>query len=371
MHVLQILSCTGFHGAEAMTAELSRQLSDQGVRIDIAVLDNAGKGNDDIFGAVGDKASACHRLPCDRQFDPHTLRALSALIRTRGIDVVHSHSYKTTFYAGLLKPFHRFKLVSTYHNWLTHTRALQAYAWIDKKLARFNDASVGVSTPVVTELQRHVRASEVFQVDNGIDVGRFVPAPDRRAARAQLGLMHAEGPLLGFVGRLSPEKGLHHLLEALAHADLAHVHLVIAGDGPERPALEQQIATLGLGARVHLLGYRRDTLGLYQALDAFVLPSLIEAFPMVLLEAMACGLPVIASAVGEVPRILDHGRFGWVTQPGNPHDLAQAIGQALPPTSPALPPAPRERVVGEYSSQAMAQRYLAIYQRCLNTESPA
>jgi len=363
MHVLQLLSCVGFHGAEAMTAELSRQLSVQGVQVDLAVLDNAGKGDDQIFKAVGDRASACHRLPCDRQIDLRTLAALRDCIRSRGIDVVHSHSYKTTFYAALLKPFIGFRLVATYHNWLTHTRALQTYAWVDKKLARFVDGAVGVSTPVVRELGRHVSAAKVMQIDNGIDVDVFVPPQDRQACRQALGLSDLAGPVLGFVGRLSPEKGLHHLLPALTRPGLAQVQLLLAGDGPERQAIESQITALGLGSRVRLLGYRRDTLAIYHALDALVLPSTLEAFPMVLLEAMATGLPVIASAVGEIPRIVNPA-CGWLTGPGDTDALAHAMQSAFAMSADQralMARAARARVVEEFSSATMARRYVQVY----------
>lgn len=342
------------------------QLAALGADVHLAVLDNAGRGDDEIFKVVGSKAAGCHRLPCDRQFDLKTLWALRDCIVSQGIDVVHSHSYKTTFYAGLLKPFLGFGLVSTYHNWLMHTRALRVYAWIDKKLARFNDFAVGVSTPVVSALRSHVRAPRLAQIDNGIDVARYgLISPSARAdARQALGF-DPQVPLLGFVGRLSPEKGLHFLLPALKAPALDSVHLLVVGDGPERAAVEAQIAELGLGARVHMLGYRRDTDRLYAALDAFVLPSTLEAFPMVLLEAMSSGLPVVASAVGEIPRIIERPAFGWLTPAGDSAALAQAIEQAM--FSPAeqrrqIGEAARQRVVNEFSSEAMARRYLAIYE---------
>lgn len=347
-----------------MTAELARQLNVQGVEVDIAILDNAGKGNDEIFSEVGDRAAATYRLPCDRQFDPKTVWALSRQIRQRRIDVVHSHSYKTTFYAGLLRPWLKFGLVSTYHNWLTHTRALRVYAALDKNLARFNDMSIGVSTPVVTELKRHVSEHKVAQIDNGIDVGAYLPTPDRTSAKRRLGLDPARQHV-GFVGRLSPEKGLPDLLNAMHDARLRHMDLLIAGEGPERPALEAQVQALGLSSRVQFLGYRRDTQSIYDALDVFVLPSHLEAFPMVLLEAMSCALPVIATQVGEVPRMVATGKTGWVVPPGAVADLREALGEALgdPAGARARGQAARAVVVNQFSSQVMASRYLALYQR--------
>lgn len=366
MRVLQILSSTGFHGAEAMAAELSRQLSFLGIEIDVAVLDNAGTGNDEIFNVVGPQASACYRIPCDRQLDPQTLKSLAAKIKERRIDLIHSHCYKTTFYAGLLRPWQGFRLVTTYHNWLTHTRALKAYALIDKHLARLNDFSVGVSTPVVSELAHYVSKNKLGQIDNGIDVQQFCPGTDRIASRHTLGLT-GEHPLLGFVGRLSPEKGLQHLLLALKRPTLSSVHLAIVGDGPERSNIQKQITDLELQSRVHLLGYRRDTLNVYHALDGFVLPSTIEAFPMVLLEAMSCGLPVIASNVGEINRIIHTDSVGYLTQPGNSDSLASAIERWLEatPTENYIGRTAREHVITQFSSHTMAHRYAETYQSVL------
>lgn len=369
MRVLQILSCTGFHGAEAMTAELSRQLHGLGVEVDLAVLDNGGRGNDEIFSVVGSSASATHRIPCDRQFDLKTVTVLKQLVADRRIEIVHSHSYKTTFYAGLLRPWSNFGLISTYHNWLLHTPALRFYAALDKRLARLNDFGVGVSTPVFQELQRHMRKSRVLQIDNGIDVTRYLPSCDKVSAKLQLGVNPTRS-LIGFVGRLSPEKGLGYLLQALAHEDLMHVDLVIAGDGPERQLIEGLIAEMGLEPRVKLLGYRRDTESIYHALDAFVLPSTLEAFPMVLLEAMSCGVPVVASSVGEIPRIITPTETGWLAGPAHVEELRWAIRQAIySPDSPTIGEAAREKVIREFSSAAMAQRYLRLYEKAQRRSS--
>lgn len=369
MRVLQILSSTDYAGAEAMAAELSRQLSGLGVELDVAVLDNAGKGNDEIFRVVGDRAAATYRIPCARQFDPATLGALRRKLAERRIDVVHSHCYKTTFYAGLLRPFGRFRLVSTYHNWLTHTKALRVYAAIDKNLARLNDRSVGVATPVVQELRRYVKPQRLAQIDNGIDVDRYLPTVDAQAAKAALGVSPTRCTL-GFVGRLSPEKGLHFLLPALADASLAHIDLVIAGDGPERPAVEAKIAELRLQQRVRMLGYRRDTQAIYAALDAFVLPSTVEAFPMVLLEAMACALPVLCTSVGEVPRMVEHRVTGWRVAPGQPGELRAALAEigSQGDAAKAVGVAARAKVVAEFSSRAMAGRYLDLYRAALGKQ---
>lgn len=362
VRILQLLSSTGFHGAESMAAELVKKLAQAGARVQVAVLDNAGAGDAEVFEHVAGHAEDVFRLPCRGALDLRTTAALRQALRQRRIDLVHSHKYKTTFYALMLRPWQRFGLLTTYHNWILTTPALRAYARLDKALARFNHRAVAVSTPVFQTLARHVPAARLAQVDNGVDTLRFQPGAADAALRREL-CAKPQAPLLGFVGRLSSEKGLPHLLRALATPGLAPVQLALVGDGDQRGTLQAQAQALGLHDRVRWLGHRRDTAAIYRAVDAVVLPSLTEAFPMVLLEAMASARPVVATAVGEVPRIVAQGEGGLLVPPADDAALAQALVQllALPGLGQAWGEAGRARVLQRFSGDAMAARYLALY----------
>ena len=370
MRVLQFLSSSAFHGAEVMTAELTRQLHASGVSVEVAILDNNGRGNAEIFEAVGSAAGATYRIPCGGQIDLATLRRLNRIVKDRKIDVIHSHKYKTSFYSALTHTVRPVKVLTTYHNWLYQTRALRVYATVDKQLARFSDLCVGVSTPVTDELRRYVPSRKVLQIDNGIDVSVYHPGASRAEARAALGLS-PQRPLAGFVGRLSVEKGLPYFIEAVAGLLEQDFDVVIVGDGELRGEIEAKVASLGLSQRVSLWGNRRDTPQIYRALDLFVLPSTQEAFPMVALEAMASGCAIVATAVGEVSRILDNGNCGLVVPPADVIALRDAMGGLLDNEARRrhLGQLARERVVANYSSQAMAAGYLHAYEHIL--ASPA
>jgi glycosyltransferase involved in cell wall biosynthesis len=152
-----------------------------------------------------------------------------------------------------------------------------------------------------------------------------VPAlPDRSELRSERDL---NGHVLVFAGRLGPQKAVGVLLEALA--DVPDVTLVIAGDGPERAALERRAATLGLDGRVRFLGAvpRDSVLRLFRAADASVLPSAWENFPHTVVEALAVGCPVIATAVGGIPEVVVDGENGLLVTPGDASALAAAIGR--------------------------------------------
>ena len=166
----------------------------------------------------------------------------------------------------------------------------------------------------------------------GLDVGRVTvlpnpapaipPMPTRDELRAELAL---DGDVLVFAGRLGPQKAVGVLLEALRH--ISDVTLVIAGDGPERPTLERRVAELGLDTRVRFLGSvpRETVLRLFRASDASVLPSAWENFPHTVVEALAVGCPVIATAVGGVPEVVRDGENGLLVPPGDAAALADAI----------------------------------------------
>ena len=166
----------------------------------------------------------------------------------------------------------------------------------------------------------------------GLDVGRVTvlpnpapaipPMPTRDELRAELAL---DGDVLVFAGRLGPQKAVGVLLEALRR--ISDVTLVIAGDGPERPTLERRVAELGLDARVRFLGSvpRETVLRLFRASDASVLPSAWENFPHTVVEALAVGCPVIATAVGGVPEVVRDGENGLLVPPGDAAALADAI----------------------------------------------
>ncbi len=146
--------------------------------------------------------------------------------------------------------------------------------------------------------------------------------PTRDELRVEFGL---DGDVLVFAGRLGPQKAVGVLLDALGR--ISDVTLVIAGDGPERPALERRVLELGLDARVRFLGSvpRETVLRLFRAADASVLASAWENFPHTVVEALAVGCPVIATAVGGVPEVVRDGENGLLVPPGEPGALADAI----------------------------------------------
>ena len=201
------------------------------------------------------------------------------------------------------------------------------------------------------EISRYIPVgSEVRVIPNGLDLADYQCSVNESKIRHDLKLPSGTC-LIGSIGRLSPEKGLDVLIDSLGWLDQVNVHLLMIGDGNEKDQLEKQAEKLGLSDQVHMLGYRTDIKELLNTLDVCVQPSRFEGMPMVILEAMATGCPVVATAVGGVPQMIRDGVDGWLVPPQNSQQLAAAISNVLADPTEAQKRAisARNRVLKEFS----------------------
>lgn len=179
-----------------------------------------------------------------------------------------------------------------------------------------------------------------------------------------LGVCSSEA-LIGTVGRLTPVKGQVHLLKAmrLLLDQGRKVKLVLVGDGPLRHQLEEMVRKLEMLENVAFLGQRDDTYELMQAMDVFVLPSLSEGIPLVVLEAMVAGVPVLASRVGGIPEVIKDGATGMLVEAGNEVELANRCGMLLDrvDTAAQIAKSARERVEANFSAEVMVDRVAQLY----------
>jgi glycosyltransferase involved in cell wall biosynthesis len=235
-----------------------------------------------------------------------------------------------------------------------------------KVLCREIAAFCVISSVIDGELAAEgVPVEKRVSIPNGVDTARFIPLPaeEKAALRSRLGLP-LDAPLALFVGRLSPEKRVGLLTGAWAtvRAAIPQACLMIVGGGPDEVALKQQA-----GEGVLFMGSQPDVLPYLQAADLFVLPSAAEGLSLALLEALACGLPAIATAVGGNPEVIAQGENGWLVPPDDPAALAAAIRTLLADDKlrRSLGEHGRAQVVQRYSLATMADRLVALYRQVL------
>jgi len=277
---------------------------------------------------------------------------------------VHTHNPQPLLFAALAARASGAALVHTKHGVNPdNTRRMAMRRAAGKLVGAF--VCVSEPTAAVARERRECRPDRLVGVPNGIDLDRFGPDPEaRRALREELGIPQGAFAV-GTVGRLFVEKGHAYLIRSLAPVLGDGFHLVITGDGPERENLASQAAALPRKDCVHLTGNRRDVPRLLAALDAFALTSKSEGLPLVIPEAMAAGLPIVATAVGGVPQVVEESETGFLVEYGDEESLRarlcaldgdRQLARKCGTTG-------RERALGRYSSRRMVAEYLELYRR--------
>jgi glycosyltransferase involved in cell wall biosynthesis len=239
------------------------------------------------------------------------------------------------------------------------------YGLVDRILISWRVGKViAVSSEIHSLLCRRYTSNKVTRIHNGINLHKIRYKDDRYSVRRSLGIAD-DKYIVGAAGRLTPVKGHGELLRAfrLLKESIGNTKCLIVGDGPSMPELNMLARTLGIADDVILVGHRDDVYDLINCMDIFVLPSLHEGIPMVLLEALALGKPVIASSVGGVPEIVSHGETGLLVKPGNAKELAQSMTLLIQDRAygRVLSKAGQELVRDRFSATQMADQTAAVY----------
>jgi glycosyltransferase involved in cell wall biosynthesis len=363
MKILQMISSGGMYGAEAVVLNLSRTLNEGLHRSPLGVFSNSSNPNLQLHENAAKEGIESSLIPCDGQIDRKAITNIRELVQRTGVDVVHAHGYKADIYAFLALRTSGVSLVSTCHNWIDSDQKLSFYGTLDRLILRGYAQVVAVSDEVRQRLLKSgVKVNKVSMIRNGIDLRPFDCAS--AVVRHELG-WDAE-QIVGFVGRLSREKGADIFLDAAARvlAQCPDTKFVVAGDGPDRAELDALIDKLGIRDSVRMLGRCDDMPGVYASLDIMVSASRTEGLPIAILEGMASRLPLVATAVGDVPTVIQDGHTGVLAPAEDPASLAAAIVELLRDAAKRkqLGSAARELVENEFSAERMAADYLRVYE---------
>ncbi len=361
MRIIQLISSSGFYGAEKVVLELCLHLHRRGHEVELGVFVRDDQGEVALAVEAERAGLPVTRFSCQGRLDARAMERIREHVERQGVRVAHSHGFKADIYCGLAALPCGVVRVSTCHNWLTDSLKLAAFELMDKLVLHRFDQVVAVSP----RLDRELAAAGLpdhrrMLIHNGLAVAP--PRRSREQVRQELGVGPDE-PLLIAIGRLDPWKAHHRLLEALALLD--GPRLLLVGDGDLEPALQRQAREAGLGRRVIFAGYREDIPELLAASDLFVISSIKEGLPMVLLEAMGAGVPVISTAVGAIPDTLEQGACGALVPPDDARALAAGVDALLCDSARQEELASRAHEVYTrgFSREAMGAAYDALYQR--------
>jgi glycosyltransferase involved in cell wall biosynthesis len=360
MKVLHIISSGGMYGAEAVILNMSRMLIEASHASVIGVFSNSSNPNLQLHEAATKAGFESHLIPCSGQLDRAAMKTIRKLAFQVGADVVHAHGFKADIYVYLALRGRGLPLVSTCHTWYDTDFVVSLYGRVDRLVLRWFARVVAVSDEVKQRLLKAgVRGEKIRMVRNGIDLRPF-----DGAARS----LGEDGATLrvGLVGRLAWEKGVDVFLAAAARVlgKFAAARFVVVGEGPDREQLERTIDQLKIRGAVTMLGRRDDMPGVYASLDIMVSSSRQEGLPMAILEGMASSLPLVASAVGEVPTVVRDGVTGLLVPAEDVERLAAAMLELLRDEEKRrrFGAAARRLIEDEYSAARMTADYLRVYE---------
>ncbi|AKJ30538.1 glycosyltransferase [Caldimonas brevitalea] len=276
-----------------------------------------------------------------------SIQTTSAIIKSHAVDVLHAHLPNAHLLGALAGRLTQTPVLTTIHSRQLAICDVEAHRLAGTHL------SVICQYTYFQALTLGVTAAQLHVIPNGVDTDIFKPAKVREGPlRCRLGIA-AETPLVGFIGRLSWEKGPESFLRAalIAHHQRPDLHFVLVGDGPMQSQCRTFIENFGMGAYAHLAGLQVDMPAVYPELDLVVSTSHSEAMPLALMEAMACGLPIVATRVGGVPEMVQHGLTGALHNPGDFDGIGAQIARLLnqPDTLAAMGQRARQRAESQFS----------------------
>ncbi len=360
MRILQVIESMTRGGAERLALELAREFAAAGHQSGILCLSAPGPWAETLKVEGLYAGCIAKRLGADLT----CIERLARFIRDYDADIVNTHLFTANLWtrlAGLAR--RRWRLVVTLHNIDSWRRPI--HKALDHCLSRAADHYVAVAAPVAAYWRKNgAQRTALTTIPNAV----------RCNATTYTRPLESLPATIRACGRLVPQKGFHILVEAasLMAASGIKFDLEIIGEGPERARLESMVMDKGLCDEVRFLGERDDARSLVAEADMVALPSLREGLPLVLLEAMHAGRPIVATRLDAVEYALTHEREGLLVKPGSPAALAKGMERmiALPGCAAAMGLAAKNRAGRDFAIKRVADSYLRLYQDLVPGGSP-
>jgi len=365
--VLHIVPMLSPGGAERVAVHIVTRLNRQ--KYKPVVVSLWGRLECDLDGLLEEAGVEVRYLGKRPGFDSRMFYRLHRAIKDCNPDIVHTHLHVLRYALPSLLILNHAALLHTVHN-IAEREIEAGVRWMQRYALRHGVVPVAVAQEVALSLKQLYGVQRCRVISNGIPTDYYArPQTSRQEWRAREGF--GENDVLFIcVARFAAQKNHELLLKAFAQGPASDpsAHLVLVGEGVLQGELEQQTRELGIARQVHFLGVRSDIPEVLGAMDTFTLSSDYEGNPLSVMEAMAAGLPVVATAVGGVPNLLENGREGFLVQPGNVQDLSKAISLFLGNRElrQSLGKAAAHRARENFDVSVMVQGYEEMYETMLD-----
>lgn len=361
MRLVQLVDSLNTGGAQALLVTFAETVKPRG--IDLTVISLRQDTQQAVGRALAELGVRLLTFPAPRLLTPQRLASLRRQLAQERFDLLHSHLTYAVILSGLITPGLGLPVVASLHNVRPDKPRWHPIYWLETLALRRARRVVAVGQVVAEANRARLGGRHLDVIVNAVRPGVTLTPAERTALRAEVS-GDPERPLLLAVGRLSPQKAYPDLLRAFQILRTTHpaAALAIAGPGELGAELQAQIEREGLTGHARLLGQRTDVPRLLAASDIYVIASHWEGLPVAVLEAMAAGRPMVATAVGDVPTVLVPGT-GLMVPPARPDLFAAAVRGLLddPAAGRALGLAAQQHVARQYAPAVWTEHMLAVY----------
>jgi len=377
--VIHLIHSGGFYGAEAVILNLCIGLNESGFKSIIGCFMNTGEEKPALGLLAESKGINVEYILFKNKFDITVVKQIYRIIKNNKIAIIHSHGYKPSFFCLLLYFFYQIPYVITAHLWAKETHRMRFYVLIDRISMLFAKQIIAVSHPIANDICswkfffRKINAVKV--INNGIDINKYAEyriGLCERNLREELGLK-SKTKLVGTLGRLTFQKAHHIFIEAakIILEERSDVEFLIGGDGHRLEYLKSLTNKFEISDKFHFLGFRSDAINILNILNVFVLCSVDEGLPIVLLEAMSLGKPVVSTAVGEIPMVIENNFNGIIIKKNDTAQLSKSIIKLLEDDILCnnLSKKAKKTVSTRFSIDCMTEKYLESYRQIQSISS--
>lgn len=375
--VLHFIESGGVYGAESVILNLSSQMlrKPEFEPVVGCIVSNQSELSD-LYTAAKDRGIEAVKIVIPNSRLPIALPKAARYLKALNVDLIHSHGYKPSVFGFAIKLLSGIPVMTTCHLWFEPANAplkMRVMLKLESVVYRWFPKVVAVSDAIKETLVKNgIDSRKIEVLKNGVEVTKAeLREEEKTDLRKRLGVNEKSLCILN-AGRLTRQKGQWTLVEAAAilKGDGVDFHVFIVGEGRLREELNEKILQLRLEEHVSLLGFRSDMPELLAISNAFALPSLDEGMPMSLLEAAAAEVPVVTTAVGDIPKLIKHEETGLIIPKEDARALASALERIHTDSLFAknLTKRAKTTLEQEYSSSAMAEKYHSIYQGLLGSE---
>ena len=371
--ILHFIDSSGLYGAEKVVLALSQEMKKSPVYEPVVgCIVHGTKENVALYHAAREEGIEARKILIRSRLFPWDLARLPGMLKRERISVIHSHGYKPSVFGFVLSHLTGIPVMATCHLWYKNQRRPLKYrvmTGLEMFFYRFFKQMVAVSEPIREQLVAGgVAGGKIAVIPNGIC--REWLSGGERPERVRL--RGDRRFVILNVARLTAQKAQHRIVEAaeILKGWGRRIRFLLVGEGEARSGLETAIREKQLQEEVKLIGFHPEAAAMMASAHLFVLPSMDEGLPISMLEAMGSRLPVVATPVGEIPKLVKHGRTGLLVARDDAADLAGKIGWAMDH------PAAMEKIADEafalvsrqYTSEAMFRAYAAIYANFMRKE---